>query len=83
MDGVSQLIYNDGKIKSRLIQKEPNWYVAEWKYIDDIDTQGQPQTTGKLVESGEDLNIWFPWVGGTAEYLCLSEQDKKWAKTSA
>jgi hypothetical protein len=59
---MSQYIYNDGKIKSRLIRKDKDWFIAEWKSA--IDGAAQ----------------WFPWIGGTADYLGLSEQDKAWAK---
>ena len=58
----SQYIFNDGEMKSRLVKKDTDWFVAEWKSA--IDEEAQ----------------WFPWIVGTAEFLDLSDQDKKWAK---
>ena len=61
----NQCIFNDGKIKSRLIYKgktklgEP-WFVGEYKEVAD--------------KNGE----WMPWISGTAEYSQLTNQEKKW-----
>lgn len=66
----SILIFNDGYIKGRLICKDDNWYIGEWKYI--LDEFYTCTKTRK--------NIWFPWIAGTAEWLGLSEQEKAWAK---
>lgn len=77
----SQLIFNDGHMKGRLIKKEKDWYVGEWKYINDLDENGIPQVTGSLNEKyNEPKNIWFPWICGTSEYLGLTAQEKEWAK---
>lgn len=77
----SQFIFNDGEIKSRLIKKGNDWYVAEWKYINDKDIDGNNQYTGSLSETDKELrNIWFPWIAGTAKWLGLNEQEKAWAK---
>ena len=67
----SQYIFNDLHLdkypdnftipcKSRLIKKDKNWYVGEFK--------------------NKTMETWFPWVAGTAEYLDLTDLDKKWAK---
>lgn len=59
---MSQYIFNDGAMKSRLIRKDKDWFIAEWKSATD------------------ELASWFPWIAGTADWLGLTEQDKKWAK---
>jgi hypothetical protein len=85
MSDNSQYIFNDGRIKSRLIDKGKNkhgqdWYIAEWKYVNDYDDNGNPKYTGLLSEEDPmPRNIWFPWICGTADWLGLTEQDKKWA----
>lgn len=81
----SQLIFNDGAIKSRLIKKGvtpkgEQWYAGEWKYVADKSSDGKEQFTGRLSCKDEPENIWFPWIGGTAEWLNLTEQEKVWAK---
>lgn len=75
-------IANNGKTKGRLIKKDGDWYIAEWKYVADVDEAGNPQVTGRIDDKSAPANIWWPWVGGTAEYLCLTEQDKAWAKST-
>lgn len=56
----SQYIFKDENIKSRLLQTQDDWYVAESKKIDSSDQ-------------------WKPWICGTADFLKLTEQDKRWS----
>jgi len=75
------LIFNDGYMKCRLVRKDRDWYIGEWKYVNDFDENGKPNTTGCLTEKDTSAkNIWFPWIAGTAEYLGLTIQEKEWAK---
>ncbi len=78
---MSYFIFNDGKIKGRLICKDKNWFVGEWKYVNDLDENANPQYTGLSSEKNIELkNIWFPWICGTAEWLGLTQQEREWAK---
>jgi hypothetical protein len=56
----TQYIFRDPQIKSRLIKKDTDWYVAEFK-----DHHSDSQ--------------WLPFICGTAEWLGLTDRDKKWA----
>jgi len=42
----SQIIFNDGIIKSRLIRQDTDWYVAEYKSSIDKDAQWFPWIWG-------------------------------------
>ncbi len=66
----SQLIFNDGIIKSRIIKKDTNWYTVEWKYVDET----------KLTHLGDKVSMWLWWLCGTKEWLNLSEQELAWCK---
>lgn len=67
----SQVIFNDGFIKSRLIRKDKNWFVGEWKYVN----EEEPSDPYYLYKKQ-----WFPWICGTKEWLQLTEQDIEWSK---
>lgn len=59
---MSQYVFNNGEIKSRLIRKDRDWFVGEWK--SSVDGAAQ----------------WLPWIAGSSEFLCLTTQDREWAK---
>lgn len=63
---MSHLIFNDGVLKSRLKKMLAGNQYGDW-YV------------AEFKEVADIEAIWLPWIAGTAEYLCMTEQDRKWA----
>jgi hypothetical protein len=74
----SQYIFNDGKIKSRLIRQDDDWYVAEYKNVADVNAEWIPWICGTVGDyfRGYDKNGKKIFL---SNWLQLTEKDKEWA----
>ena len=56
----SQYIFNDGVMKSRLIRKDKDWFVAEWKSSVDESAQWMPWICGTadFLALSEQDKVW-------------------------
>ena len=43
---MSEIIFNDGEIKTRLVKKDANWFVGEYKYVADASGPWVPWICG-------------------------------------